>query len=349
MTHFNTRDDLAGSILPSGTRVETIGEDAILDGGNASYYVRTLEEYGGVPPAVDHPDQILLDGNTVAVKMPAEIFPQGGIIMWSGTIEEIPEGWSFCDGTNGTPDLRDRFVPGTGNLYTVGDTGGSPDVLLPTHTNEFVLEDEHIPAHTHKGGYVCKYFSSPEEFAESEGAQEPRGSVGEQKNEAGHYYSHSSSTGGDQGHKHGIQAIAPGGNNPQYYALAYIMRTGVVGQVLQPVKPEGLLSYIGVSGIVALDARFGAVTVFDVQPNGNVTQLSIINVPTSEEAAYGCAIKLSSDGVSTVDWNASTQFNWANNTVPTFVTDPGAYDWISAFTVTQGAKFDSELSIGDLD
>lgn len=34
----------------------------------------------------------------------------GTIVMWSGTIATIPDGWQFCNGTNGTPDLRDKFV-----------------------------------------------------------------------------------------------------------------------------------------------------------------------------------------------------------------------------------------------
>lgn len=36
----------------------------------------------------------------------------GMIVMWSGTIATIPSGWALCDGTNGTPDLRDRFIVG---------------------------------------------------------------------------------------------------------------------------------------------------------------------------------------------------------------------------------------------
>lgn len=36
----------------------------------------------------------------------------GMILMWSGSIASVPDGWQFCDGTNGTPDLRDRFVAG---------------------------------------------------------------------------------------------------------------------------------------------------------------------------------------------------------------------------------------------
>lgn len=36
--------------------------------------------------------------------------PQGGIMMWSGTIASIPVGWALCDGANGTPDLTDKFI-----------------------------------------------------------------------------------------------------------------------------------------------------------------------------------------------------------------------------------------------
>ncbi len=50
--------------------------------------------------------------------------PAGGIIMWSGSIGAIPTGYVICNGSNGTPDLRDRFVVGAGNTYSVGNNGG---------------------------------------------------------------------------------------------------------------------------------------------------------------------------------------------------------------------------------
>ena len=53
-----------------------------------------------------------------------EICP-GTITQWSGSIISIPSGWSLCDGTLGTPDLRDKFVVGAGATYSVDDTGGS--------------------------------------------------------------------------------------------------------------------------------------------------------------------------------------------------------------------------------
>ena len=50
--------------------------------------------------------------------------PNGAIIMWSGTVATIPDGFSLCDGSNGTPDLRNRFVVGASGTYAVGATGG---------------------------------------------------------------------------------------------------------------------------------------------------------------------------------------------------------------------------------
>jgi len=48
-------------------------------------------------------------------------FPKGAIIMWSGTIETIPTGWKLCDGQEGRPDLRDKFIFGAGNLAAPHD------------------------------------------------------------------------------------------------------------------------------------------------------------------------------------------------------------------------------------
>ena len=44
--------------------------------------------------------------------------------MWSGSIGSIPSGYVLCDGTNGTPNLKDSFVVGSGNSYAVGSNGG---------------------------------------------------------------------------------------------------------------------------------------------------------------------------------------------------------------------------------
>lgn len=62
-------------------------------------------------------------------------FPSGGIIMWSGSIASIPSGWYLCNGSNGTPDLRDRFIVGAGSTYSVAATGGSADAIVVSHSH----------------------------------------------------------------------------------------------------------------------------------------------------------------------------------------------------------------------
>jgi hypothetical protein len=63
--------------------------------------------------------------------------PAGAIIMWSGALSSIPDGWALCDGTNGTPDLRDRFIMGASDGEDPGATGGS---ISHSHT---------VNSHTH--------------------------------------------------------------------------------------------------------------------------------------------------------------------------------------------------------
>ena len=63
------------------------------------------------------------------------VVPAGGIILWSGSSSNIPSGWALCDGTNGTPNLVDKFVVGATGSYNVGGTGGSKDAIVPAHTH----------------------------------------------------------------------------------------------------------------------------------------------------------------------------------------------------------------------
>jgi microcystin-dependent protein len=62
-------------------------------------------------------------------------FVTGMIMMWSGSIVSIPTGWLICDGTNSTPDLRNKFIVGAGSTYAVNATGGSADLVVPSHTH----------------------------------------------------------------------------------------------------------------------------------------------------------------------------------------------------------------------
>jgi hypothetical protein len=61
--------------------------------------------------------------------------PTGIISLWYGATGAVPSGWYLCDGTNGTPDLRDRFIVGAGNNYAVGATGGTANSIVVEHTH----------------------------------------------------------------------------------------------------------------------------------------------------------------------------------------------------------------------
>jgi microcystin-dependent protein len=84
-------------------------------------------------------------GNTITapVFVGNGTIPLGGIIMWSGSIATIPSGWALCNGSNGTPNLSNRFVISVGGALGVGSTGGSETVSLTT---------ANMPAHDHGGG-----------------------------------------------------------------------------------------------------------------------------------------------------------------------------------------------------
>jgi hypothetical protein len=75
------------------------------------------------------------------------ILPIGGIIIWKGNVASIPSGFVLCNGANGTPDLRGRFVIGAGGTYSVNATGGAATInIAHTHTVPYTST---APAHTH--------------------------------------------------------------------------------------------------------------------------------------------------------------------------------------------------------
>lgn len=75
-------------------------------------------------------------GGTLRPEIVPDIEPRGVVKMWYGEAAKVPAGWAICDGTQGTPDLRDRFVIGAGGKYGLEATGGAesatPEVSLGT-------------------------------------------------------------------------------------------------------------------------------------------------------------------------------------------------------------------------
>ena len=135
--------------------------------------------------------------------------PIGGIIMWSGTIANIPTGWALCNGSNSTPDLRDRFIVGATSDASTGvtfnaNTGTVSGAYAPGNTGgetAHQLTIAELASHTHR-------FSQSNEGVNSGGATVMDGPA------SGTSFS-PETIGGDDYHE----------NRPPYYALAFIMRT----------------------------------------------------------------------------------------------------------------------------
>lgn len=109
---------------------------------------------------------------------------------------------------------------------------------------------------------------------------------------------------------------------------------------------EGFALYNAVSGAVALDATLGTTSIFKVVPNGNITDLSIINVPVDATRAYGATIIIQSDGSSTVTFNA--MFVFVGGTPPTLSTTIGERDYVIGLSIDDGTTFDSEIGIAGI-
>jgi hypothetical protein len=141
-----------------------------------------------------------------------DTIPAGLIAMWSGSTGSIPSGWLLCDGTNGTPNLRNSFIIGAGDTYAVNATGGSADsiVVAHTHTATSVVTD---PGHQHnystwgeldQSGPISKDDSCPRTT----------------------YQTSSATTGITVATTNASTGVSgTNANLPPYYALAYIMKT----------------------------------------------------------------------------------------------------------------------------
>jgi len=148
-------------------------------------------------------------------------FVAGMIMMWSGSIATIPSGWYLCDGTNSTPDLRNKFIVAadaddagvakTTITGTASQSGGSKDAIVVSHTHTATVTD---PGHSHTQTNV-RYnngaVSNTTFLTGSTGVSAPNYTI--PSNTTG--ITVANSTEGSSG---------TNANLPPYYALAFIMK-----------------------------------------------------------------------------------------------------------------------------
>jgi microcystin-dependent protein len=210
----STPDLTAGSWKVGGTAVTSNAADLnILSGAAAAGVTSTEVGY--------------LDGVTSAIQtqITSSLFPAGGIILWSGSTASIPSGWVLCDGSNSTPDLRDRFVVGAGSSYGVNATGGASSVTLST---------SQIPAHNHSASSSSSTTINDSGHSHSIPTVQTSGSgvqVGSRDSGNALTVNTNSATTGITASTSTSTSIGNTGgggsheNRPPYYALAYIMKT----------------------------------------------------------------------------------------------------------------------------
>jgi len=125
----------------------------------------------------------------------SRVLPFTQISLFAGAIADIPAGWALCDGSNGTPDLRNFFVRGAGSTFSVGQTGGSET------TGSHILTIAEMPSHTHSQTFAVSGANTD----------------GDNEKALPSVTGNTGSTGGDTGHTHPDTV-------PPFYALAFIMK-----------------------------------------------------------------------------------------------------------------------------
>ena len=167
--------------------------------------------------------------------------PIGSIIMWSGA--NIPNGWVLCDGSNDTPNLRDRFIVGAGNNYNIGALGGTDQVTLtenqmPTHNHTGNTHNNGSHKHTgstYAGGSHSHNFTADSDFGGNGtivglGGGNSANKQIQTSSSGSHSHALNMANAGE--HSHNLNINNTGGsqaheNRPPYYALAFIMFKGL--------------------------------------------------------------------------------------------------------------------------
>jgi hypothetical protein len=171
-----------------------------------------------LPTQTSNSSKYLTTDGSVASWGTLTTFSAGMILMWSGTIATIPSGWVLCNGSNSTPDLRNRFVIGAYSdtssvAYTTvtganTQTGGTKDAIVVSHTHTATVTDS---------GHFHTDVGSSMPFGGNSGPDAPQSNTSTHNTgSATTGITVANSTEGSSGTNQ---------NLPPYYALAFIMKS----------------------------------------------------------------------------------------------------------------------------
>ena len=189
---FNATETTGNAVVNGTNTVKTL---SVTDGAVLAGDVRVTGELNLTGGSLAMPSD-----STFTIGGVSAVLPKGVIVMWSGSQASIPSGWALCNGLNGTPDLRNRFIVGAGHSYSVGATGGADSVTLtinqmPYHAHEYFGDDHLIVGAT---------------YAYSRSGMD---AISDSKSGASAFFK-TTYKGSDQPHE----------NRPPYYALCFIMK-----------------------------------------------------------------------------------------------------------------------------
>lgn len=169
-----------------------------------------------------------INGLQDALTHGANSIPVGCIILWSGTLITIPAGFVLCDGSNGTPNLKDKFVMGAGGSHNQGTSGGSTTLTGKTSVNG---------AHSHTGATLGHVLTVSEMAYHNHGISDP-----------GHVHGYS-----DPGHQHGYLSPLAG-------------QAGAAVGGFQATVPQNNVTNLGYTGI-AISANVTGISIANAGGN----------------------------------------------------------------------------------
>jgi hypothetical protein len=233
----NNQDAPTGGTIEERLKITAAGAVTI----NKTLSIGETLTIGSVATAAaNNTSAVVVSAAGLIQKIDAAPVPKGGIIMWSGTIATKPAGWHLCDGTNGTPNLTNKFVIGanaddagvakTTVTGSASQTGGTKDAVVVSHTHTGTATSSGSHSHLLTVDAARVTMTSQNTIAKGHSTNGNLGYTLEGTNSAPTLGK--SSTAEAHSHSLSIDSATEGvsGTNqnlPPFYALAYIMYGGI--------------------------------------------------------------------------------------------------------------------------